>query len=344
MRIQLEAMVRSRTEEPRIIVRARIVLACLEGGEIQQVAREQGTSIPTVRKWRSRFAHAGPLGLQDRPRSGKPAIYDAAFRDRVLGLLKEPPPEGLSQWSCSAVASTLGASVHSVWRVLRREGVYLQRSRTWRVKTDPEFSAKTVEIVGLYLNPPMNALMLSIEEGQSTQDGQPIAGFVETNCGAVGRAMKRAYARNRSLSLLAALSIAGARAQVPTTGGRGRDDFPKFLGKLIEGLSAGHKVHVFLDSSCPGAQLGVWSAKEQERVHFHFTRTPASWLSQVETWLDILVYDEQPNANAPNQNQLRNALEALVRAPNDHSKSFNWCKCGIQSGQLSIPSVRFCGL
>jgi transposase len=326
-RIQLEAMVRSRTEDPRIKERARIVLACLEGGQIQQVAREQGTSIPTVRKWRSRFALAGPLGLQDRPRSGKPAVYDAAFHDRVLGLLKEAPPAGLSQWSSRALGRALGASVHAVWRVLRREGVYLQRSRTWCVKTDPEFSAKTVDIVGLYLNPPMNALMLSIQEGQSTPDGQPNCGFVEINCGALARAMKRDYARNRSLSLLAALSIAGARAQVPSTRGRRRDNFPRFLGKLIDGLPAGHDVHVILDSSCPGAQLGVWSAKEQERIHFHFARAPSSWLSQVETWLDILACDAQSNPNVSNQNELRNALEAFVRAPNNHSKSFTWCKC-----------------
>jgi transposase len=102
-----------------MVERARIILACLEGKEIQQVAREIGASIPTVSKWRRRFAQQGLSSLHDQPRSGKPATYDAAFCDRVLALLEQPPPKGLSHWDGPTVASTLGASVHAVWRVLR---------------------------------------------------------------------------------------------------------------------------------------------------------------------------------------------------------------------------------
>jgi transposase len=116
-----------------MVERARIILACLEGKEIQQVAREMGTSIPTVSKWRRRFAEDGVNGLRDRARSGKPAKYGTTFRARVLALLEQPPPEGLSHWDGAAVAEALGASVHAVWRVLRREGIYLQRLRTWCV-------------------------------------------------------------------------------------------------------------------------------------------------------------------------------------------------------------------
>src|SRR5271157_4514483 len=97
-RAELTALSRSRTEEARLVERARIVLACLEGKEIQQVARDLGTSIPTVSKWRRRFAQLGLAGLHDRPRSGKPATYDAAFRGRVLALLEQSPPRGLSHW------------------------------------------------------------------------------------------------------------------------------------------------------------------------------------------------------------------------------------------------------
>ena len=147
-----------------MVERARIALACLEGKEIQQVARDLATSIPTVSKWRRRFAQLGLAGLHDRPRSGKPATYDAAFRGRVLALLEQSPPKGLSHWDGPTVASALGASVHAVWRVLRKEGIYLQRLRTWCVSTDPEFAPKAAEVVGLYLNPPLNALVLSVDE------------------------------------------------------------------------------------------------------------------------------------------------------------------------------------
>ena len=100
-----------------MVERARIILACLGGKEIQQVARELAVSIPTVRKWRERFALWGLRGLRDRPRSGKPVRYDAAFRNRVLAVLEEPPPPGMSHWDGPAVAERLDASVHAVWRV-----------------------------------------------------------------------------------------------------------------------------------------------------------------------------------------------------------------------------------
>src|ERR1039457_3209587 len=109
---------RSRIEEARAVERARIVLAYLEGKEIQQVARELGVSIPTVTKWRRRFALWGLRGLRDQPRPGKPPVYDARFRNRVLIVLEQPPPLGMSHWDGPAVAERLGCSVYAVWRVL----------------------------------------------------------------------------------------------------------------------------------------------------------------------------------------------------------------------------------
>ncbi len=137
---ELVALSKSRTEEVRRVERARIILACLQGKENQQVAREVGTSIPTVSKWRRRFAQHGLEGLRDGPRSGKPPTYGTAFRDRLLALLEESPPAGWAHWDGRALAEKLGASVHAVWRTLRREGIYLQRLRTWCVSTDPEFA------------------------------------------------------------------------------------------------------------------------------------------------------------------------------------------------------------
>jgi transposase len=165
----LVATSKSRTEEARTVERARIVLACLDGKEIQQIARELGLSTPTVSKWRARFSQPGMKGLRDDPRPGKPVRYGAPFRDRVLALLEQPPPAGLSHWNGPAMAAQLGSSVHAVWRVLRREGIYLQRLRSWCVSTDAEFAPKAAAIVGLYLNPPLNAVVLSVDEKPSIQ-------------------------------------------------------------------------------------------------------------------------------------------------------------------------------
>ena len=116
----LMALARSRTAEAYAVERARIILACLEGKEIQEVARELGVSVPSVSKWRRRFSLWGLRGLFDRPRPGKPIKYDTAFRNQVLALLEEHPPPGMSHWDGPAVAEKLEASVHAVWRVLRR--------------------------------------------------------------------------------------------------------------------------------------------------------------------------------------------------------------------------------
>ncbi|MEP6540174.1 MAG: helix-turn-helix domain-containing protein, partial [Bryobacteraceae bacterium] len=115
--------------EARAVERARIILACLEGLEIQQVAKQLNVSVLTVSKWRRRFAQHGLKGLGDRPRPGKPPTYGADFRQRVLALLEQVPPPGLAHWDGPAVAAELRASVHAVWRTLRREGIYLQRLR-----------------------------------------------------------------------------------------------------------------------------------------------------------------------------------------------------------------------
>jgi transposase len=163
-RANLVATSKSRTEEARTVERARIVLACLDGKEIQQGARELGGSTPTVSQWRARFSQRGRQGLRDDPRPGKPARYGPPFRDRVLALLEQPPPAGLSHGDGPARAAQLDASVQAVWRVLRREGIYRQRRRSWCVSTEAEFAPKAAAVVGLSLNPPLPALVWSGDE------------------------------------------------------------------------------------------------------------------------------------------------------------------------------------
>src|SRR5271166_2057479 len=179
-RASLVALTKSRTVESRAAERARIILASLEGKEMQQVARELQVSVLTVSKWRRRFSLFGLRGLRDQSRSGKPVRYDTAFRNRVL----------------AALAEKLDASVHAVWRILRREGIYLQRRRSWCVSTDKEFAPKAADVVGLYLNPPLNAVVLSMDEKPSMQAIERSSGYVETDSGKVVRGLKSTYKRH----------------------------------------------------------------------------------------------------------------------------------------------------
>jgi transposase len=334
VRAELIAMSRSRTEEARMVERARLVLACLEGKEIQQVAREVGSSIPTVSKWRKRFAREGLRGLRDRPRPGKPPMYGVAFRDRVLALLEQTPPAGLSHWDGAVVAERLGASVHAVWRVLRREGIYLQRLRTWFVSTDPEFAAKAVEVVGLYLNPPLNALVLSVDEKPGIQALQRPSGYVETDSGAVVRAMKSTYKRNGTLNLFAALEIASGQVFTQTTEQKKREDFRRFLDGVVAELPADKEIHVILDNYCTHKRNQDWLARYEGRIQFHFTPTSASWLNQVEIWFGLLTRKALRGASFASKDQLRAAIEAFAARTNEHPKPFHWRKREVKGSQL----------
>jgi transposase len=334
VRAELTAMSRSRKEETRMVERARMVLACLEGKEIQQVAQETGASIPTVSKWRKRFAQNGIAGLRDQPRSGKPPTYDAAFRERVLALLEQTPPAGVGRWDGREVARVLNASVHAVWRLLRREGIYLQRLRTWCVSTDPEFAPKAAEVVGLYLNPPLNALVLSVDEKPGIQAIQRPSGYVETDSGAVVRAMKSTYKRNGTLNLFAALEIATGQIHAQTTEQKKREDFRRFLDGVVAELPSEKEIHVILDNYSTHKRNDDWLAKYQGRIHFHFTPTSASWLNQIEIWFGLLTRKTLRGASFSSKDQPRSAIEAFVARTNDHPKPFHWRKREVKGSQL----------
>jgi len=342
VRAELTAMSRSRAQEVRMVERARIVLACLEGKEIQQVAKDLDSSIPTVSKWRKRFGQKGLPGLRDQPRSGKPPRYGTAFRDRVLALLEKTPPAGLSHWDGPTVAEKLQASVHAVWRVLRKEGIYLQRLRTWCVSTDPEFAQKAAEVVGLYLNPPLNALVLSVDEKPSIQALQRPSGYVETDSGAVVRAMKSTYKRNGTLNLFAALEIATGRVHAQTTDQKKREDFRRFLEAVIAEMPVDKEIHVILDNYSTHKRNGDWLAKYEGRVQFHFTPTSASWLNQIEIWFGLLTRKSLRGGSFASKDQLRAAIEAFVARTNEHPKPFHWRKREVKGSQLRNTIVNLC--
>ena len=148
-----------------------------------------------------------------------------AFRKRVLATLEEPPPPGMSHWDGPAVAEKLDATVHEVWRVLRREGIYLQRRRSWCVSTDKEFAPKAAEVVGLYLNPPVNAVVLSVDEKPSIRAIERAAGYVETDSGKVARGLKSTYKRHGTLNLFAALEVGTGQVKAKFTEYKKREDF-----------------------------------------------------------------------------------------------------------------------
>jgi len=338
----LTAISKSRAEEARTVERARIVLACLEGKENRQVAQGLGVSVPTVRKWRRRFAFWGLRGLLDQPRSGKPITYNAAFRNRVLALLEQSPPPGMSHWDGPAVAERLGSSVHAVWRVLRREGIYLQRVRSWCVSTDREFAPKAAEIVALYLNPPVKALVLSVDEKPSLQAIERTSGYVETDSGAVVRALKSTYKRHGTLNLFAALEVGTGPVHAKTTDYKKREDFLGFLDGVLAELPLDQEIHVILDHYSTHKRNHNWLAKFAGRVQFHFTPTAASWLNQIEIVFSLLQRKALSGASFKNRDQLREAIEAFIKKHNERAKPFRWRKREVKGSQLRNTAINLC--
>src|SRR5258708_3639198 len=272
---------KGRNAEAEAVEGAGVGLACLGGKEIQQVGRELGVSVATVSKWRQGFSLWGLRGLRDRPRPGKPVKYDAAFRKRVLATLEEPPPPGMSHWDGPAVAEILDASVHAVWRVLRREGIYLQRRRSWCVSTDKEFAPKAAEVVGLYLNPPVNAVVLSVDEKPSIQAIERASGYVETDSSKVVRGLKSTYKRHGTLNLFAALEVGTGQVKTKFTEYKKREDFRSFLDDVLADQPQDKEIHVILDNYSPHKGNDDWLAKFQGRVQFHFTTPSTRCLNQV---------------------------------------------------------------
>ena len=314
--------------------RAKIILACLEGKEFQQVARELGISIPTVAKWRRRFSLWGLRGLRDQLRPGKPAKYEAAFRNRVLALLKQPPPLGMSHWDGPAVAERLNSSVDAVWRVLRREGIYLQRLRSWCVSTDKEFAAKAAEVVGLYLNPPVNAVVLSVDEKPSMQAIERSAGYVENDSGAVVRALKSTYKRHGRLNLFAALEVGTGQVHTKFTAYKKREDFLGFLNGVLADQPQDQEIHVIVDNYATHKRNHDWLARFEGGVQFHCTPTSASWLNQIEIVFSLLQRKTLSGASFKAKDQLRQAIEAFIQKHNEHAKPFRWRKREVKGGQL----------
>ena len=332
-RQRLEDWSRSRTMEARLVERARIVLGCLEGKPVGAVAADLKVRPNTVIDWRRRFAAEGIAGLEDRARPGKPPRYTEEFRKQVLSALEQPPPMGQAVWDGPALARHLSASVHAVWRVLRKEGICLARQRSWCVSTDPEFAAKAADIVGLYLNPPQNALVLSVDEKPSIQALERKTGYVETDNGKIVRGFKSTYKQHGTLNLFAALEVATGAVHTQTTAKKRRIEFIEFMDRVVADLPAEKEIHVILDNYCIHKKNDAWRAAHPN-VSFHFTPTSASWLNQVEVWFGILSRKALRGASFHDIEQLQRAIEDFVAAYSPAAKPFVWRKREVRGSQL----------
>jgi len=209
----------------------------------------------------------------------------------------------------------------------------LSRQRSWCVSTDPEFIPKAADIVGLYLNPPENAIVISVDEKPSIQALERSTGYVATQDGKIVQGYKSTYKRHGTLNLFAALEVATGAIHTQTTQQKRRVEFLAFMEQLLLDLPKDKEYHVILDNYCIHKRNDAWLAAHPN-VHFHFTPTSASWLNQVEIWFGIFSRKALRGASFKSIEQLRQAIEAFVTAYGPTAKPFMWRKREVKGSQL----------
>jgi len=325
----LREWTRRGTAEQRMVERARIILLSHEGLTVERIAERLQTRTARVSKWRQRFAESRLNGLSDEARTGKPATYGDETECRVLRLLDEPPPEGRGQWNGRLLAEALGdVSADQVWRILRKRQIQLQRRRSWCISTDPEFGPKAADVVGLYLNPPEKALVLSVDEKPHIQALERAQGYLRLPDGKAVNGFSHCYKRHGTTTLFAALDVLTGQVQTGHYPRRRRREFLDFMNDLVA-AHPGEHIHVVLDNlNTHKPKRDRW-LKAHPNVHLHFTPTYSSWLNQVECWFSILSRSALRGASFTSPRQLREAIDRFVKVYNQTAAPFEWSKAAV---------------
>jgi transposase len=325
----LQQWSRAGTSEQRLVERAKVVLLLNQGVANVEIARRLKTRPARVSKWRRRFAEQRLDGLKDADRKGRPSVYDQATDKRVLSLLDEPPPSGYGKWSGPLLAQALGdVSDDQIWRILRKYDICLERRRSWCISTDPEFGPKAADIVGLYLNPPQNALVLCVDEKPSIQALERAQGWLRLPNGKALNGFSHGYKRHGTTTLFAAFDIATGQVQAGHYTRRRRREFLDFMNAIV-GANPNREIHVVLDNlNTHKPKQDRW-LKRHPQVHLHFIPTYSSWLNQVECWFSILSRQALAGVSFTSPEQLREAIDKFVAAYNEKATPFEWTKAVV---------------
>ena len=310
--------------------RARIVLLAAEGVPNAQIARVAGVSRPTVIGWRDRYEQGGIKGLEDEPRSGRPAEISEA--DVVVATLADdgrPPARlGITHWSARFLAAELGISFASVARIWRKWKIQPHRLETFKFSTDPELEAKIRDVAGLYLAPPDGAVVVSVDEKSQVQALDRTAPMLPLRPGLAAR-RTHDYKRHGTTTLFAALDIATGKITADACYPRHRhQEFLRFL-KKVAAACPDVDLHVVLDNygTHKHAEVRKWLAKpENRRITLHFTPTGCSWLNMVEIFFGIITRQAIRRGTFRSVTELTTAIGTFIDAYNDRCQPFSWTK------------------
>jgi transposase len=324
MRSTLDKFVHSSSTPQSLALRSRIVLAAADGATNRQIAAALNIPPVTVGKWRRSFASDGLEGLRDAPRSGRPRRHDYTVRQKVQTRVCQQP-EDQSRWTVRTLAAELGLPSSTVHGMLVAARLQPHRIRTFTFSPDPDFEAKLLDVVGLYLNPPENALVLCVDEKTGiqaldrTQPGLPLRAKKP-------RAWTNEYVRHGTQTLLAALEIATGKVIAHVRDRRTTVDFLSFMDDVVKSYPV-NELHVVMDNLNihKNEAARQWLLKHP-RVHFHYTPTHASWMNMVECFFSILTRQALTHSVHRSKKELKDFLIQYLRKYSENPTPFTWTK------------------
>jgi transposase len=318
---------RRRRSAAGLAQRSRIVLACAQDQTNTAVAAQVGVSVPTVRRWRGRFAERRLDGLLDEPRPGQPRkISDEQVEDVIVRTLESAPPDGGTHWSTRQMAAKTGLNQTAVSRIWRAFGLAPHRVEHWKLSKDPLFVEKVRDIVGLYLDPPERAIVLCVDEKSQIQALDRSAPTLPMLPGTPARATHD-YKRNGTSSLFAALNTTSGKVIRSLHARHRAIEFKKFLVKIDREVPADLDIHMILDnySTHKTPAIKRWLAAHP-RFHLHFTSTGSSWMNLVERWFAELTARKLRRGVHRSVTELNADIENWVEHWNENPNPYVWTK------------------
>jgi transposase len=317
---------RRRKTSQALALRSRIVLACAAGGTIGDVAADLGVSRNTVSKWRSRFVADRLEGLSDEPRPGRPRVITDAKVEQVIVKTLEETPGRDTHWSTRSMASATGMSQSAISRIWRTFGLKPHAVQTWKLSTDPQFVDKVRDVVGLYMSPPENALVLAVDEKsqmQALDRTAPILPIMPTT----PARMTHDYVRHGTTSLFAALDVASGSIIAAHYRRHRHQEFLRFLKTIDAAVPADLDLHLICDNYATHKTPAIkkWLLRHP-RFHLHFTPTSASWLNLVERWFAELTNRKLRRSAHRSVTELEADIRTWINAWNADPKPFVWTK------------------
>lgn len=321
----LERLQRSPSARAGLTRRARVVLLMAQEVSGADIARQTGYTTVQVSRIRRRFAEAGIAGLDDQSRSGRPPTVTARKTARIVALTLKPPPPGVTHWSSRDLAEKVGVSHTTVHRIWRAHALQPHRVETFKFSTDPEAEAKIFDVVGLYLQPPTNAVVLSMDEKTQIQALSRTQPLLPLRPGLPAR-RTHDYRRNGLTSLYAAFNVASGQVLGACHDRHTAVEFLDFL-TVVHRRYRRRDVHVILDNSSTHSTPAIREWLEAHpRVQFHFTPTGASWLNLVEVWFSILTRKSVRRGSFDTVRALVTHIHRYIDTWNDHPTPFVWTK------------------